>query len=170
MKALSKSCETLSLQNIQQFPALWYKIHVFIYDLRHFHEKVASETRLEQVIDPFYLGLPYFKEGETEALKSVVIQDKTMMQFIEESLAEMLNRRNKKQVSSGDFRVCAAHDMAPIFEKAFGIDQKRLANDLQFIRILEANGLELGDQKWTGSPKKSFNPADKKKGNRKSRN
>lgn len=169
MEALLKSDETLSLQNIQQFPTLWYKIHVFIYDLHHFHEKIASEARLEQVIDPFYLGLPYFKEDEAEALKNATIQDKTLMHLIEESLAERLNRRDKKRASSGDYRICAAHDIAPIFEKAFGIDPKRLANDGQFIRILEANGLELGDQGWTGLPKKSFNPADKKKRSGKSR-
>ncbi len=34
--------------------------------------------------------------------------------------------RMKKRVESGDFRVCAAHDLEPIFEKAFGIKPKEL--------------------------------------------
>lgn len=123
-------------------------------------------------MDPFYLGGPYFNTDEAEILKNTIIPAKklTLMQHIEESLAERLNRREKKRAGSGDYRVCAAHDIAPILEKALGIDPKRLANDKEFMRILEESGLKLEEeQKWTGVQKKSFNPADKKKGNRKSR-
>ncbi|KAK2764279.1 hypothetical protein FQN54_008971 [Arachnomyces sp. PD_36] len=168
MESLLKPDEKRSLQDLQQSPALWYKVHVFVYDLRHFREKFASEARLEKVIDPLYIGPPYFKEDEVETLKNVMVQGKTLVQLIENTLSERLNRRDKKRVSSGDFRVCAAHDLAPILEKALGIDPKKLAKDCVFVRILEERGLRLGDGEWSGLPKKSFNPADKK-GKRKSR-
>lgn len=38
-----------------------------------------------------------------------------------------LTRRENKRVQTGDFRVCAAHDLAPILGKALEIDVKRLA-------------------------------------------
>ena len=108
MEPLPSAEEALSVPDLQGpkvSPTLWYRIHVFIYDLRHFREKVASEARLGQVIDRFYLGPPYFKADEVESLKSLVIQEgKTLVQLTEESLAERLNRRAKKRVDSGDFR------------------------------------------------------------------
>lgn len=47
-----------------------------------------------------------------------------MAALMEEILNERLNRRMKKRVESGDHRVCAAHDIAPILEKALGIKPK----------------------------------------------
>lgn len=51
---------------------------------------------------------------------------------IEEILSERVEGRIKKREESGEFRVCAAHDLAPILEKALGIDPKALAKDREF--------------------------------------
>lgn len=56
----------------------------------------------------------------------------------------------KKRQYSGDYRVCAAHDLAPIFESTFGIDPELLASNDDFLRILGESGLKLkGEAAWT---------------------
>jgi hypothetical protein len=70
----------------------------------------------------------------------------------------------KKRVQSSDFRVCAAHDLAPIFEKALDIKPKELERDCDFLALAEQFGLDLGEaQSWSGVLKK---PSQKKKNGR----
>ena len=97
-------------------------------------------------------------------IKSTIVDGSiTLETVIEETLNERLERRIKKRVESEDFRVCAAHDLAPIFEKAF--EPKDLAKDERFLEILDRSGLKLkDDDQWVGLGKQSFSP--KKKGNR----
>jgi hypothetical protein len=86
-----------------------------------------------------------------------------MEMVIEESLNERLQKRIKKRVESGEYRVCAAHDLAPIFEKAFDIKPKDLAKNQQFLTILNRSELKLKeDDKWTRLGKKSFSPKNGK--------
>lgn len=57
----------------------------------------------------------------------------------------------KKRIESGDYWVCAAHDLAPIFEKGLGIRAKDFEKDKEFIRLVRTSGLELNDgQSWMG--------------------
>lgn len=71
--------------------------------------------------------------------------------MIEETLNERLERRIKKREESGDFRVCAAHDLAPILEKALGIGVKDLQRDNEFLGLLDRCGLDLEDgEVWRG--------------------
>jgi len=57
----------------------------------------------------------------------------------------------KKREESGDFRVCTAHDLAPNFERVFGVKEKELGRDKVFIGLVEKYGLELGEGlKWEG--------------------
>lgn len=99
-----------------------------------------------------------------KTLKSTVADGKkTLETVIEEELNERLERRIKKRVERGDFRVCAAHDLAPIFENAFDIKPKDLAKNKEFPAVLDRYGLKLKDDKWNGLPKKSFQPKNKKK-------
>ena len=64
-------------------------------------------------------------------------------EFIQETLDERLEGRIKKREESGDFRVCAAHDLAPIFEKAFDIKVKDLEQNAHFVDMVEEKGLVL---------------------------
>ena len=59
-----------------------------------------------------------------------------LAEVIEDALKERLERRMKKSVHSGDFRVCAAHDVAPILEKALGVKEKYLIRDKEFLRFV----------------------------------
>ncbi|KAK0517357.1 hypothetical protein JMJ35_000512 [Cladonia borealis] len=110
---------------------LRYKIHVLLYDLRHFNESNVSRSRLEIGIDPSYLGEPYFNLDEAMKIKGVRLdRDRTIAASIEETLNKWLNRRMKKCVESSDYRVCAAHDLVSIVEKllGFGEQQKTFRN------------------------------------------
>jgi hypothetical protein len=42
-----------------------------------------------------------------------------------------------------DFRVCAAHDLAPVLAKAFGINEKLLIRHKAFIKLVDKFGLEF---------------------------
>ncbi|KAI9833203.1 MAG: hypothetical protein M1819_003826 [Sarea resinae] len=162
--------ELLTIQYLQDNSSLWYRIHVFLYDLRHFDSKVESQSRLERVVDASYLGLPYFQPEEVAQLKATTVnirEQKTLETLIQETLDERLNRRMKKRVESRDFRVCAAHDMAPIMEKAFDIKPKDLERNEEFITMMEENGLNLEDEQgWLQVSKKGYK---EKKGGRRRR-
>jgi hypothetical protein len=137
---------------------LWYRLHVFVFDLRLYREKVDAEARLEQIVDASYIGTPYFQPDEVDMLKAVVVDgEKALAETIEEVLNERLNRRMKKRVESGDYRVCAAHDLAPAFEKAFDINPKDLARDEAFVNLTESSGLRLKEwETWRGVQRKKF--------------
>ena len=146
---------SVSLSELKMNSNVWYKLHVLLYDLRHFEQIKVSHSRLETVIDPSYLGEPYFNQDEAEKIKGARLDgNKILSALIEETLNERLNRRMKKRVESGDYRVCAAHDVAPILEKVLGIKPKDLERNQAFLDKMSANGLHLkpGEQ-WTGLDK-----------------
>lgn len=117
-----KTKTTRQSQDLQENAHLWFKVRVLLFDLRHFKEREESRNRLELIVDPAYIGAPYFEPGEVQLLKSIVLNDggQTLENLVQANLDEKLNRRMKKRVESGDFRVCAAHDLAPIFERCLG--------------------------------------------------
>ena len=163
---------SLSLLELKQNSTIWYKIHVLLYDLRHFEQSLVSQCRLETVVDPSYLGEPYFNPDEAEKVKYARLDgvDKTISGLIEETLRERLQRRIKKRVEIGDYRVCAGHDVAPILEKTFGIKPKDLERCKAFQDKMAAKGLHLdpGEQ-WTGlgqQRKTVHNNNGKRKGKR----
>ncbi|KFZ16915.1 hypothetical protein V502_04831 [Pseudogymnoascus sp. VKM F-4520 (FW-2644)] len=156
-----------SVEDLKTQPSLWYKIHVLVYDLRNFQENPQSQARLDTVEDLSYIGKPYFDSVEALQLKACVMDatdSKTLETLIEDTLKERLERRMKKRVGSGDYRVCAAHDIAPILEKAFSIKPKDLQTNTEFFVLLKSCQLDpkyIGD--WKGLPKKSFQPKNKRK-------
>ncbi|KAL2004713.1 hypothetical protein VTN00DRAFT_3241 [Thermoascus crustaceus] len=115
---------------------------------------------------PSYIGPPYFSPSEAEALRNMLVpiipvfypgsQNKnlsmketktlTLADLISSTLSERLQCRLKKRLESSDFRVCAAHDLAPVFERAFGVDPKVLDKDEEFLRLLDTGGLEIRDE------------------------
>ena len=109
-----------------------------------------------------YIGAPYFNAQEARAIRNAKINGRTVIQFLEAGLEERLRRRDAKRVSSGDYRVCAAHDIAPILGEALGIDVKHLAKDKAFRKLLDTNGLCLGTH-WKGLSAKSFAPKNRKR-------
>ena len=94
------------------------------------------------MIYPTYVSAPYFEPLENHALKKIIRQ--TLEQLIQEILDKKLNRR--KRVEGADYRVRAAHDLAPVFERVFGIKPKDLQKDKKFVKMLSTNGLELDER------------------------
>ena len=119
-------------------------------------------------MDASYIGPPYFTPSEVLLLKSTIINNnnnkKTLANLIEETLNERLERRMKKRIESGDYRVCTAHGLAPIFEKVFDIKLKELAKDENFLGVMERSGLVLKEgEEWKGISRKSFQKKNKKR-------
>jgi hypothetical protein len=145
-----------TIQDLRNTHSLWYRIHVFVYDLRNFRERADCQSRLDSIVDASYLGTPYFKQEEVDLLKATKVNgEMTLEAVIRNTLDERLERRIKTRVESGDYRVCAAHDLAPIFETAFNIKPKDLAKDDAFLSLLENSGLKLKNgENWVGLPKR----------------
>ena len=76
-----------TIQDLHANRVLWYKIHVFVYDLRHFQE-IASQARLEDITD---LSLPYFGADEVAQLKATMVHHDTKK--LEDVIQETLNER-----------------------------------------------------------------------------
>lgn len=137
------------MADIRSRKSLWYRLHVYVYDLRNFRTDSAARDRLDSIMDTTYLGKPYFNEEEVGILKNTLSNSsgsETLAQKIESTLDERLGRRIKKRVESGDFRVCAAHDLAPIFEAVFDIYPKKLAKNFALISLISSRGLRLRDE------------------------
>ncbi|KAE8139469.1 hypothetical protein BDV38DRAFT_281233 [Aspergillus pseudotamarii] len=149
------------LKDSSAFPNLWYRIHVLITALKSF-DKPASNKRLEKIIDPCFIGEPYFAPKEADTIKKTIINGKEFSCFVEEELSKRFDRRNKERVESGNFRICAAHDLAPIMPQALGIDLKQLEKDKRFSNLVGEKGLHLRAESWGGLRKKSFSPKKKK--------
>ena len=134
------------IEDIKQNTKLWYKVRVLLFDLRHFDERPASRDRLELVIDSSYIGAPYFDTSEIKILKSLATDEsgQTLSSRIQATLDQKLNRR--KRIEDHDYRPCAAHDLAPIFERSLGIRPKDLQRDKSFIKALEKNGLDFREE------------------------
>ncbi|RAK95623.1 uncharacterized protein BO80DRAFT_469240 [Aspergillus ibericus CBS 121593] len=164
LKRQWKATTISSLKDPSASSTLWYRIHVLIFDLQNFNTP-SSNKRLEKVVDPSFVGKPYFSPEEADKIKQTVVDanGKTFSQMVEEALNERLERRQKKRVESGDFRVCAAHDLAPIMGRALGIDLKQMEKDKEFATLAETKGLWLGGETWGGLKKKSFSPKKKRR-------
>ncbi len=153
LAAPSPSMQLCTVIDSQKAPNnLWYRLHVYIYGLRVYREKVDAEARLQQIVDASYIRTPYFQPGEVDVLKATVMDgEETLAEVIEETLYGRLDRRVKKRVDSGDHRVCAAHGLAPIFEKTFNVKPRELPNDGAFVALTESSGLNLGvGEAWAG--------------------
>jgi hypothetical protein len=147
---------TTTIQELQKNKTLWYKLHVFIYDLRNFREMPTSHNRLDSIIDASYIGFPYFTEEEVQIIKSTIVQgEHTLEKVIQETLEERLERREKKNKERKCWRGCAAHDLAPVFEKMYNIDYKQLAKDGEFLSLMKRLGFQLPEgNTWEGLGKK----------------
>jgi hypothetical protein len=156
----SRPTEPPTLHDLRDDCKLWYRLHVFIYDLRAFRSSSASSSRLENVIAPDYIGLPYFTDEEAERLRSTIIDvltGDTLGLRLDTFFKSKLEKRMKTCMEeTGDYRVCAAHDLAPIFERAFRVSPGDLAKNKGFRSLVTKGGLEALDQGevWKGLGKR----------------
>ncbi|OCK78606.1 hypothetical protein K432DRAFT_88714, partial [Lepidopterella palustris CBS 459.81] len=110
-------------------------------------------TRLDTVISLDYIGQPYFSDDEARTLRNTTIEGGSTLQedldtFFNLKLPARLRSRAKSEY---DYRVCAAHDVAPLFEKAFGVKEGDLKRDKEFVKLVRKRGLDLGKgEVWLG--------------------
>jgi len=96
---------TPTISQLRYNKPLWWRLHVFIYDLRNFGAIPSSQARLDKIVDASYLGAPYFSDSGVLQLKATVVPSgKTLEQDIADTLEERLDRRMKKRVESDEKR------------------------------------------------------------------
>ncbi|KAJ4299830.1 hypothetical protein N0V90_005076 [Kalmusia sp. IMI 367209] len=144
------------MDNLRSDNVLWYKLHVFMYDLRNFGDKDDSRARLECVVASNYIGEPYFNDHESQMLLSTIIDPitgetlgKAVDDFFKTEVPQRIEDEMKKK---NDYRVCASHDIAPIFERAFGVKPTDLSKNKAFTKLVGKGGLEALDKGgvWNG--------------------
>lgn len=122
----SQTTPTATIADLRSMPNLWYKINVFVYDLRNFRERPDARSRLDSISDSSYIGQPYFTGSNATILKSIVIEeDKCLAQVIEETLNERLERR-KRNVSRVVTVVCVQRTISLQFSRRLSISSTRL--------------------------------------------
>jgi hypothetical protein len=128
-----------------------------MYDLRAFRSNSDSRSRLDSVVSTYYIGEPYFSASEAERVLNTISDGKalknTLDEFFEKKLEKRLEGRMKE---TADYRVCAAHDIAPIVEKAFGVRPGDLKKNKGFAKLVDKGGLSaLNDGAvWKGIGKR----------------
>jgi hypothetical protein len=130
---------SITLSQLRKKEQLWYKIHVLLYDLRNIKTDHASEMRTLSTTDELYISSPYFSEAEAAQTKSALIIDAENIgdkpSTVEEFIKTQLETFFEKRRASGDARPCGPHDLAPIYEKAFGIEHTVLQDEKLLARL-----------------------------------
>ncbi|KAL4887914.1 hypothetical protein BDV59DRAFT_206510 [Aspergillus ambiguus] len=144
---------------------LLYRLHVLLFDLQNFTKREDCRKRLDTIADISYIEPPYFTGSEAEEtkeeIKNATKGSKTLSEIVADELSTRLERRTKKRVESGDYRICAAHDLSPILARTLNIDLKQLEKDKEFLRLVGTKGLHLDGETWKGLKAKSFAPRNK---------
>lgn len=67
-----------TVSDIPKPSELWFKIHVFIYDLEEFKTNADSRDCINNALatDSSYISEPYFTQEECEMLKNLIIDGK----------------------------------------------------------------------------------------------
>ncbi|KAF7517967.1 hypothetical protein G7054_g13629 [Neopestalotiopsis clavispora] len=149
-------------------PVLGFKIRVLLHDLRRMSKDRVSEQRTLATTDSLYISDPYFTPEEAACVKNAVIdhaipsiednecgnneeQDNEASQekaaasisqpaTVETAIHTRMARFLDKRKASGDARPCGPHDMAPLYEAVFGIQQDEMRNE-KFLARLQRQGL-----------------------------
>jgi hypothetical protein len=157
-KADEEELASSTTDNLRRNRLLWYKLHVFMYDLRNFRSKEASRARLDTVISLDYIGPPYFTDAEAQTLRSTTIDGgKSLQDILEAFFNQKLEARLERRANSEyDYKVCAAHDLAPLYEKAFGVKEGDLKRNKEFVKLVTKRGLHLAKgEVWFGMGSKA---------------
>lgn len=144
------SSPTYTIDELRKDGKLWYKLHIFIYDLRNFRLDEKSHDRLNTVTDTYYIGPPYFSVIEADNILHTIgdtTGGKTLKDLLDEFFAQKLEKRLEEMMKeTGDYRVCTAHDLAPIVEKVFCVHPKDLAKNKAFGKSVDGKGQSALDE------------------------
>lgn len=127
-----------TLKALKENSELCYKVKVLLYDLRNISTDHASEMRTLSTVDELYINIPYFTSSKTMQIKTATLENSSLT--VEEAIKEKLVGFFDKRKASGDSRPCGPHDMAPIYESVFEINQNELKEE-RFSSRLRRSGL-----------------------------
>jgi hypothetical protein len=116
--------------------ALLFKLLCFVHDLTTYSNNSASQRRLDQSTDTFYMSSVYFTPEEKETLLNKQITVSTVpgsSTVPETKTAEQLLQERFDNISTADHAMCTSHTIAPIFHDIFGI-KKTYQADKKFIK------------------------------------
>jgi hypothetical protein len=128
-----------------------------MYDLRAFRSNSDSRSRLDSVASTYYIGEPYFGASGVERVLHTISDGKTLKDMLDEFFEKKLEKRLKGRMKeTADYRVCAAHDIAPIVEKVFGVRPGDLKKNKMLVKLVDKGGLSALDDGavWKGIGKR----------------
>ncbi|ETS86969.1 hypothetical protein PFICI_00797 [Pestalotiopsis fici W106-1] len=182
MAASSAASSPQTTSALGNNPFLGYKIRVLLHDLRSMSKDRASEQRTLATTDALYISGPYFTPEEVTCVKNAVIdheipsiedneygdngeQDDEPSRYkaatgishpatVETAIHTRMARFLDKRKASGDARPCGPHDIAPLYEAVFGIQQDEMRNE-KFLARLQRQGLPRIEDGPTAAGSKS---------------
>lgn len=123
------STQPLTLSGLRQNSHLWYRILLLIYDFHHQKED-ASRLRTDELIDPIYIGAPYFTPAETESIKSALVEE--TQNTLEATIHAAMEHRQATTLTA--IFPCGPHDMVPVYLECFNVDKADITNEKFVVR------------------------------------
>lgn len=96
------------------YPFFRTNSRIFIQDLKRFGSKNDSQSRLLSTNHRFFLGEPYFSSEVVDLILALPLQPGTLTNHLD----NLMDRKAERGQSE---ELCASHDLAPIFLRAFGL-------------------------------------------------
>jgi hypothetical protein len=111
-----------ALDQLHQIPDFTEMAKQFIRDLRCFGGDVKAQARLNDTKHEYFLGGKYFSPSTVAKILQIPVGNSSVKEELEK-----LSRRKVEREQQNE--ICAAHDLAPLFEIAFGLDWTTLKNE-----------------------------------------
>ena len=132
--------QPVTLSDLRKNDRLWYKILLLIYDFHH-QKQESSKSRTDEIIDPIYIGAPYFTSEEADTIKMAFVDD-TQSQTLEALIQATLEERQRTTITH--IFPCGPHDMVPVYLSCFGIDKAEIT-DTKFVSRVARCGLQVDE-------------------------
>lgn len=104
------------------YPTFYENAKIFIQDLKRFGSRHDAQARLLSTKHKFFLGEPYFSAEAVEKILALPLHPSTLRA----SLKELMDKKAER----GQWdELCASHDLAPLFLRAFGLSWDAIKNE-----------------------------------------
>jgi hypothetical protein len=133
---INRSAIIEELSREEQFVA---NSKLFIRDLRQFGSDPKAQDRLNATGSVFFLGKPYF----SEEMIGQILQLPAGSGSLDYALKDLLQRKAER--GEGE-ELCSSHDLAPIYEAAFGYSWKTIKSEFQQQGLPDLARLAITDQ------------------------
>jgi hypothetical protein len=134
---------SMALDYLFKNPNFTRSAMAFIRDLHHFGRDQEAQRRLNGTGHEFYLGLPYFGPDALTRMLDLPLGKGTLQSALQDLV------RRKRERDERD-EICAAHDLAPVFEAALGLDWKDLKSNSGLLSSIETFPAESREEVGKG--------------------